>query len=131
MSLVLLLWIQLSSGLLLAVELWHEVKLRPEVAIRSQDAPDFSSGVGFEEWLRHITIQVPKPEPFDPLKLSGGNCSEIEIQRLRAQDLTSSGLAPAFGLQIAAHLRCTLLMGDLAISFAIQLLGQESWLGGS
>lgn len=120
MTLALLILFQVSSGLLLGVEFrWHQVELRPEVAIRSRDAPDFASGVGFQEWLRHITIEVPKPEPFDPLKLSGGNCSEIEIQRLRAKDLTS-GLAPAFALQIAAHLRCTLLLGDLAISFAIQ-----------
>lgn len=46
----------------------------PQINIYSEDAEDFASGVPFYQWLKHVTIQVPKPTgPLgNPLQLDGG-----------------------------------------------------------
>ena len=57
------------------------VSFAAEIEIYSENTDDFATGVPFNEWLRHVEIEIPAPTgPFgNPLQMTGGNCSNISI----------------------------------------------------
>lgn len=60
---------------------WILVSFAAEIEIYSENTDDFATGVPFNEWLRHVEIEIPAPTgPFgNPLQMTGGNCSNIRI----------------------------------------------------